>query len=238
VQDSRRRALLPRLLEAWGHNDLEQHLSRATPDQMRRRSQRIVAVANRAEALANALADVDRLGRFMIACRLAELATGIEVASLGNDEIQRFARRLEEEAAHLEPLAEAASREGRRIPPPLRHSTLIRYLVLQDLAVIFEYATAARAERRVRGEDHSEAEKEYGPFWDLVSTAWPMIFGSQRGLAAALKRWAAARTRHGEPSALIENIHMRSIPHGKFTRRSIANPPYPFRWVTDRLLTR
>jgi hypothetical protein len=209
VQDSRRRALLPRLLEAWGHNDLEQHLSRATPDQMRRRSQRIVAVANRATELANALADVDRLGHFMIARRLAELETGIEVAALGTDEIQRFARRLEEETAHLEPLAEAASREGRRILPFLRHQTMIRFLVLQDLAAIFEYATGVRAERRVRGEDHPEAGKEYGPFWDLVSTAWPIIFGSQRGLAAALKRWAAARMTYDESSALIENMHMR-----------------------------
>ena len=205
ISDRANRILLAKILEEWGRVDLVKHLSRQRPEQTRQLQRRILTAAENAKALVEALRNLGDLGRVMIGMQMAELESSGEY-----DEIQRYVGRLEEETPYLEKLSEAAANLGARCTPPrLRHSSAIGYLVLQDLAAIFKYATGATAERRVRGEDHPEAGREYGPFWALVSTAWPMIFGSRAGLSAAFKRWAAARTKYGEQSPVIANIHMR-----------------------------
>jgi DNA polymerase len=77
------------------------------------------------------------------------------------------------EPRQLERLAQAAeATAGRWIPLPFRHTTVVQYLVLQDLAAIYEYVTGEVASRRVRGEDHPEAGRDYGPFWDFAVIAW------------------------------------------------------------------
>ena len=79
------------------------------------------------------------------------------------------------------------------VPLPMRAGTLQRYLVLLDLAAIFEWATGQTAGRRVRTDVWEEAGKEYGPFYDLARVVWPMIFGSEKGLSNALRTWAKGR---------------------------------------------
>jgi hypothetical protein len=96
----------------------------------------------------------------------------------------------------------AKSRRGR--PRGVRQR-----LVMLDLAVFWEYVTDTEASRRVRGKDHSNRGQEYGLFWDFARAVWPAIFGSQRGLSAAMRIWAAERAKriaeHKAPeySALI-----------------------------------
>src|SRR5208282_2740082 len=101
------------------------------------------------------------------------------------DAIREARRRLDDDSSKLERLATAA--EGAQAicrPPKGHHGTVVRYLVFQDLAAIFEYSTNEPAERRVRGEDHPEAGKDYGPFWEFSYAAWSIIFPSHRGLSA------------------------------------------------------
>lgn len=119
-------------------------------------------------------------------------------------------RRLSEEPRKLEQLAKAVAKASMFLRPlPHRQITLIRYLVLQDLAAIYEWATSQRAGRRVRTDIGIDAGKTYGPFWDFASTAWPIIFGSARGLDNALKTWAKAKKRFNESSPIIWNLDLR-----------------------------
>jgi hypothetical protein len=80
------------------------------------------------------------------------------------------------------------------------------YLVLQDAAAIYEWATGTTATREVDRETGSEVS----PFFKFASILWPMIFGNgEAGLKAAIKNWAAWRKKHDERSALIVNIALR-----------------------------
>jgi len=149
-------------------------------------------------------------GRFAIANQLLEMDAGSRVDPLSYEDRWEADRRLSEEPEWLELLAKAASKASTAfVPLPLRQNTLIRYLVLQDLAAIYEWATRQRAGRRVRTDITVDAGKNYGPFWEFACTAWPMIFESVAGLDNALKTWAKDRTRYNEVSPLIWNLDLR-----------------------------
>ncbi len=208
--DPHRRSLLPRIFKEWGRTDLEEHLTRRTPKQIRATRRQIDKVANRARELARALSDVESDGRFAIASRLLEMDAGSRVDPLSYEDIWEADRRLSEEPERLGLLAKAATKASTTfVPLPLRQSTLIRYLILQDLAAIYEWATRQRAGRRVRTDITVDAGETYGPLWDFACTAWPMIFGSVRGLDNALKNWAEGRRRYKEAAPLIWNLDMR-----------------------------
>lgn len=216
VNHERKRALLPRMLEEWGRVDLEEHLTRTTPKDIRKERKLLNVVAKYSRQLASTIADLDSTVQFALATRLTQLEAGIEIdaepasASLDYDEVRKLAKHLAGEPARLEQLARGANSVASYWQPvPLRHDTLIRYLVLQDLASIFEYSTGEIAQRRVRGEDHPQAGQEYGPFFDFVCAVWGIVFGSLTGLKAALKRWAQARQKYGERSAAVANMHLR-----------------------------
>jgi hypothetical protein len=85
---------------------------------------------------------------------------------------------------------------------------LKRYLVLQDLAAVDEWATREPAGRRVKdaAEDSGQA---YGPFWESVRRLWPPDFGSETGLDHAMKAWAKGRRDFAERSPFIVNIRLR-----------------------------
>ena len=206
----RKRTVLRLMLDEWGRIDLEEHLKRSTPKQTRARKNAMHLVAKRAEEFAGALASLDRTSRFAVATRLLELETGADFWSSPRERVREVEHRLADEPQKLRRLAEAAESEATRWQPlPLRHDSLIRYLLLQDLAAIFEYATSERAERQVRGKDHFEAGKDYGPFWNFASAAWTIVFGSTDGLSAAIRRWTEGRAKYGEISAVVENAHLR-----------------------------
>jgi hypothetical protein len=57
----------------------------------------------------------------------------------------------------------AALGEGRRKPPPDKKT--LSYLIVLDLAAIFERVTCARPTRRI----DPDTSKPYGPFWDFVT---------------------------------------------------------------------
>ena len=208
--DARRRSLLRRIFKEWGRIDLEEHLTRSTPKQIRARRRQIHKVASRARGLARALTELESAGRFAIANKQLEMGTGSRNAPPSYEGSQGAHRRLSEEPSRLAALAEAATEASKAcVPLPLRQSTVVRYLVLLDLAAIYEWATRQGAGRRVKTDMGDDAGKTYGPFWNFVSAAWPIIFGSVAGLDSALRTWAKGVKRYKEASAIIWNLDLR-----------------------------
>jgi hypothetical protein len=208
--DAHRRSLLPRILREWSRIDLEEHLTRSTPRQIRAERQQINKVAKRARELAQALSELEPDGRFVIAGQLVEAGAGSRFGLLSHEDSFEADRRLDEAQKRLEELAKAATEAHRAfVPLPNRHETLLRYLVLLDLAAIYEWATRQRAGRRVGTDTSARPGETYGPFWDFASVAWPIIFESVAGVDYALKTWADARRRYKEKSPIIGNLHLR-----------------------------
>jgi hypothetical protein len=189
LTDGRVRTTLPLILEEWGHVDLSEHLARKTPEQFRKEQRQLEQVANVARKLRDALAGLAPGVRFTFAFRLDAIARAPN-AEAASDHFPLEGTLQHLERRQLECVAQAAeATAGRWVPLPFRHTTVVHYLILQDLAAIFEYVTGEGASRRVRGEDHPEAGRDYGPFWDFAMVAWRIIFGSNKGLSAAIKRW-------------------------------------------------
>ena len=77
---------------------------------------------------------------------------------------------------------------------------VVAYLVIRDIADIFEWATRQKA---MRGEEDS-------PFYEFAAAVWPVVFGKgDDGLPAALKNWAWARKNLRERSPCIANMDLR-----------------------------
>jgi hypothetical protein len=206
--DPRRRAALPLVLGEWGCTELEEHLTRSTPIRIRVERKQMEAAAAHARQLVKALSALGPNELYVIAAHLA--APGLpEPLYAPRPEVLTARHGLDDLQARLEALAAAAEATAASWTPlPRRHSTLVRYLVLQDLAAIFEWATGQRAGRRIKTDIAEEdAGRPYGPFWNFAAAAWPMIFGSTRGLGNSVKEWASARRRYREISPIIYNLH-------------------------------
>ena len=217
--DPHRRALLPQILQEWGRTDLDEHLKRATPDQIRAERRRMERVARRAGELALALSDLGPDERFTVARLLVPVTARIGKGEPSYEQTLEAVRNLGDEPTRLQHMARAATDAAAGwVPMPLRHGTVIRYRVLQDLAAIFEWATGERAGRRIRTDIAEDAGKPYGPFWEFARTAWPIVFGSTRGLSNAVKFWALGRGKYGEISPFIANLAL-SYPEWRIFER-------------------
>ena len=159
------------------------------------RTQSAEKFASYANKLAQTLSSLEPSSRFTIAYQMCKGKVGAETPFLAwYSGIRDNDRRLSEAPARLERLAAAVAEAAAGCrPPSLPHNSVIRYLILKDLAAMFEFATEQSSGRRVRTDAHVDAGQDYGPFWDFVSAVWPMIFGSTNGLRYALKFWASAR---------------------------------------------
>jgi hypothetical protein len=213
-----KQTLLTQILSEWGRIDLEEHLNRTPPTQVLAERKQLEKLARRADELAQLISDLPPDVRFAVAGWELEALSPIEPGSVvygpkpnvGYQQIQKADRRLSEEPARLKEIAAAASKVASIWEPvTLRHSTTIRYLVLQDLAAIFEYATGEKASRKVRVDPHPDAGHEYGAFWVFANASWQIVFGSTEGLGYAIQWWAAARAEYGEQSPVIRNVRLR-----------------------------
>jgi hypothetical protein len=158
-------------------------------------------LALQSNQLAKTLSKLDLDCRFSIARRLLQPAANARAIGPSWQSARRMDRFLEECPARLQQLARAAEQTaGDWVPLPLRPAMLSRYLVLHDLAAIFQWATGVRAGRRVRTDLSDDAGEEYGPFYDFTRAVWPIIFGSEKGLGHAIRTWAKRRAQHREKS--------------------------------------
>jgi hypothetical protein len=119
------------------------------------------------------------------------------------DECKRGEKEFEKISNFLEALGSAKpSAKLRRSRGQPRN--VATYLVIRDIADIFEWATKQKAARVVR------EDEEAGPFYDFAAAVWPVVFRKgDEGLPAALKNWALARKKFRELSPCIANMALR-----------------------------
>lgn len=204
--DQRRRDLLPEILHEWGQTDLPEHLSgkpRVTP---RDRLKRVARVAKCAVVLLQALDGLNDRDRAHLAVQMRST----DGVNLLEAEFAQQEKRLNETHDFLTTLAAAGSKAPKRRPGQPRNLT--SYLIMMDLAALYEYLTGWQATRSV---DRDTGE-ENGPFWQFAAAVWPVVFGSDQGLPAAMKSWASGRSKYDDESPLVVNISLRHPTWGIF----------------------
>src|SRR6266404_5544736 len=80
------------------------------------------------------------------------------------------------------------------------------YHILLDLGAVYQFVTGEPPTRQVRGGDHPERGKDYGPFWDFASAVWHAIFENGTGLSYAMKDFAAGQAQFHDYSPIIANM--------------------------------
>jgi hypothetical protein len=165
-------ALLPALLQAWAREDLHQHLTREGRAVVKERTVRLKAVGEKASSLLGALQEADEQGLFQIACG-AQMRREARIGNsrwgrtgrpfLGPDDIGEAKRRRDEALSWLTDLIEAIAEPSPEPPPDVKTRG---YLIVHDLAAIFELLTCTEPTRR---NNPYYTSRPYGPFWDFVN---------------------------------------------------------------------
>jgi hypothetical protein len=203
--DPRRRELLSKVLREWALHDLQEHLERESPATKRKYRSRqtlLSRIGKKADSLLAMLDKLDEGARVALAAQIG-IATGQSpldaIYSSANEERLGQAR-------DFVALIAAGGKHHLQEPRRGQPRNTLAYLVMTDLAAIYEWVTGVEASRQVSRKTHEET----GQFHDFAGSMWPIIFKSvDDGLAAALKNWAEARKKYGEPSPLIFNIALR-----------------------------
>jgi hypothetical protein len=203
--DARRRELMPRILKKWVATEVREYFDREARSVVNRRVSTLESVARTCNRLADLLDSLDDRGRAALTAELAALPVG--------DDYEKVAQKVRKEPDRLRRRAVAAMnaarvRKRRRGQP--RNTPA--YLILQDLAAVFEWLTGTAPTRRV---DRTEGV-DAGPFSEFAAAVWPVVFGSDDGLSNQMKSWAAGRSKYNESSALIANLALRHPEWGLF----------------------
>jgi hypothetical protein len=206
---SRKRELLPKILNEWSGHYLKFSLYREDPTVSKGRARRAEAIARHAGELSRALDEfVDYAGGrgfmdfpgdswlvFELAKRISPMGFQDEVSGQRQKlkDQREFLGELEAIATELAVTFKRTIDQRRNIPA---------YRVMLDIAAIFEWLTKTKAVRRVeRGPDS---------FGDFARSIWPVVFEKgDDGLDSALKNWAKGTKDYGDASALIANIDFR-----------------------------
>jgi hypothetical protein len=183
----RRVVLLPLILEEWNRFDLPEHLSVKSRPVDNDLIGKLEIVRKHARELQEALKAIGEDGRTAL---LAQMTNGSGSHDENRSEFEAMVTWLEQGAAFIEKLVAVDRREFWK-PKRGRSRNLPAYLVLQDVAAIFEWLTSTKATREVSRDNGTET----GPFFNFASILWPIIFGNGvAGLPAAIKNWAKWRS--------------------------------------------
>jgi len=202
--DQQRLDLLPRVLNHWSVTELLEHLSREDRATFRRRCEQLTKIEKCANNLRKALGAIDQRGVSWIA-QVIECEDGNTLFIASREKCTEMEERLKDEGDFLRKLTAATARLIDELDDSLsgrRPRNIPAYLVMLDLAAIFEWLTDRKAARGVDRTDHTES----GPFWRFAESVWPVAFGTTRGLTAAMKKWAEARKLYQERSMLLYNM--------------------------------
>jgi hypothetical protein len=198
---------LSAVLQDWANNELRAYFSRESSADIKKRAERVELVGNRARDLLKALDSIDGTDMWEVAQRMPREETCHWPKMKGHhlwrwSKTKRFVQRIVEEKDFLDALTVAASEAWRRKrgQPP----NIISYLVIKDIAAIFEWCTELPATRQV----DRATRQEGGGFHLFAAAIWPVVFGQgDDGLSAAIKKFAKYRNREGR--ALMANIKIR-----------------------------
>jgi hypothetical protein len=210
--DPRRLELLPLILNEWSRTDLREHLSRESRKIVRKRYNQLKNIGKYANDLWQELEALDQRGISWIAQEIT-CEDGNTLFSVSREKLSEMKERLEGD--FLRKLAAATVRLIEELDESLsgrRPRNIPAYLVMLDLAAIFEWLTDRKAARGVDRTDHTET----GPFWRFAESVWPVAFGTTRGLKAAMKNWAKARKSYHEHSSFLLNLPLRRPEWGIF----------------------
>jgi hypothetical protein len=200
--DQRRLDLLPLVLNEWSRTDLREHLSRDIPATKRERDAQLTKVGKYATHLRQALEAIDQPGKSWIAQEIGR-EEGSPPFSVSRERHAEMKERLRQEDDFLRKLAAATLtliEEDKRGPGQPRN--IPAYLVMKDLAAIFEWLTGRKAARGVDRIYHTET----GPFFRFAQSIWQVAFGNTRGLKAAIANFVEARKLYQEQSPFLFNI--------------------------------
>jgi hypothetical protein len=206
--DPRRHKLMPQIIREWAGVDLRQHFVTEPPAARRKRSERLTRLGNLADRLLEALDGLNERDRLTLAAQMGIAEGQSDLEAMFSEENKR---RLDESRDSVAIIAAAGKRpisKPSRGHPPYISS----YLVMMDIAAIFEYLAEIAATRQVDRITHDEK----GPFRDFAGAIWWVLFAGEDGFSAALKNWADGRKKHGDWSPLIVNIAMRHPGWGLF----------------------
>jgi hypothetical protein len=168
-------ALLPKLLRAWAAEDLQNHLTRRrSPVELRQNE--VVKLGKKARDLLVSILGLDDADRFDIAMEAQSWLEARDgsfnspwVGLPGDPEAAE--RRQDIALLWLLDLADALD-APRRKPAPDKKT--LGYLVVLDLAAIYEMVTQSAPTRR-NWPNAKEGKRAYGPFWDFCSKIFAII---------------------------------------------------------------
>jgi hypothetical protein len=195
--------LLPQILHEWGRTDVPRHLS-VSPRAIRERTKTVDVFIQRARDLLEADNALDEPARRRVAYQIA----GYETVHIEKAAINAARQDLDATRGVLTRLAALGSRvhQKPRRGQPRNYSA---YLVMLDIAAIFEWLTETKAGRQVDREGKGGLG-DVGPFWEFAAVLWPRVFPEGKsGLTATMKNWARYIRTYDEGSAVIANIAFR-----------------------------
>jgi hypothetical protein len=196
--DGKRMMRLADVLNEWANHDLQKAFL-IYPDKAiaLERLRAIRPIAQHAQGLRLALENFERFGsswliRELISKNFSDYRRdeALNTRKLANQ--MALLPGIEAAAKTLEPIFKKATDQRRNITA---------YLLLLDLAQIYEWLTDQRPQRGSDDREH--------PFDNFVGASWSAIFGNVHGIQAALKNWAAYRNEFADKSPVLFNISLR-----------------------------
>jgi hypothetical protein len=190
--------------------DLRSHFSRETTAQQRNRRERLARIGKIADRLSAALNELDKRDRYTLAGQIG-VAKGQDIfqAIFTDQNLDRL-----NDAQNLVAEIGAAAKQPLWKPGRGQPRNISAYLVMMDIAAIFEWLTNTAPTRIVDRTTYDES----GSFGDFAGAIWPLVFGTNSGFSAAMKNWGWAHKKFGEQSPLLANIAMRHPEWGIFER--------------------
>jgi hypothetical protein len=163
--------LLPEILAAWSERGLLDLLSLDDRETHRARAEQLQLVSEAATNLIRVVRKLDERGRFEIACRARLHAQGfleerwdLAIARGAPEIIIAAERHRDEVLSWLANLTKALSVPEPKPPPGKRTRS---YLVVLDLAAVFEFVTGKRPTRH-NTHYQGTSQRLTGPFWKFV----------------------------------------------------------------------
>jgi len=187
--DPARSAILAEILRAWAEEDLQEHLWREGRAAIRQKEKQLRSVGAQAKTLIETIAALDEHGVFetTLKAQMHHAGTG-----LWETDVTAAGLRRDSAMSWLVDLAKIFNESGNDAakPKPPPDVATRYYLIVRDLAAVYELVTDKQPTRRV-----DCSGRAYGPFADFAASAWLHIFGNGRGISYAVRVWADEMAR-------------------------------------------